>query len=169
MSNPVTRNNQPINLFSTYPCPGRLSSLLLVLRINLHTCCSCCLRAVCVQSLAGERSRFKAIDSAPFLQYVSGPSSNCLASIIGVGTPLILRNTQFFSSPFFLLLHYKSPRRTIFSLTVETHFVACLPSVTGTRVRFEVTFFLNYMFLEDVKFKLSLSLRIYFLSSFFHV
>jgi hypothetical protein len=78
-----------------------------------------------IQSLAGQRSRFKAIDSAPFLQYVSGPSSNCLASIIGVGTPLILRNKQFFLHHFSLLLLYKFPR-TIFSLTVETHFVACL-------------------------------------------
>jgi hypothetical protein len=55
--------------------------------------------------------RLKPSDSAPVLQYGGGPSSDFLAKILGVDTPLFLCDTQFYIPFPSLLLH--KPHRAV--------------------------------------------------------
>jgi hypothetical protein len=66
-----------------------------------------------VTTLTRGPGRLKHSDSAPVLQYGSGPSSDFLAKILGVDTALFLCNTLFYFLLSSLLHHTSRKRRTL--------------------------------------------------------
>jgi hypothetical protein len=67
------------------------------------------------QPLTRGPGRLKPSDSAPVLQYGSGPSSDFLAKILGVVNPPFLCNTQFYFPLSSLLLHKDRRSKHMFS------------------------------------------------------
>jgi hypothetical protein len=116
--------------------------------------------------------RFIAPDSALVLQYGSGPSSDFLAKILDINTPLFLLNTQFH----FLGFHYYFKcliKEGTLMLFKTAQLIACLPMVRATQIWFPMSFpfliTMSIMALEAIKFNLlfkSLHLFIFYLPLF---
>jgi hypothetical protein len=112
--------------------------------------------------------RFLPSDSAPFLQYGSGPSSDFLAKILGVDTTPFPWNTGFYfavSSLFRCCLARRYNRLLRAMLQLVLRMFAAQPTRVLVHCRF--FFFLITMYimaLDDFKFNLFSNLCVYFLS-----
>jgi hypothetical protein len=68
-------------------------------------------------SLTRGPGQLKPSNLAPVLQYGSGPSSDFLAKILGVDTPLFLCNTQFYLPLYPLLVRKSHERRRTYAVS----------------------------------------------------
>jgi hypothetical protein len=100
--------------------------------------------------------RLKPSVSSPVLQYDSEPSTDFLAKILGVDTPLFLCSTRYYGIIFrvFYCCSLSLVNATTLAATLKEQLVAGLPTMRATRVQLTVFITMSRITLKAITFHL---------------